>query len=325
MVALSASGCAQSGGFGNNTWKRYVDPDDGNGHIDFLYYGTVQISGITGNNNPQTIKHWIGPAFAIPFDGHLALGYVDDDLSDNGYWNHDDGLNDQCVGSDKVIVELEINRGAANEYGDCSKWTNFTHNPIAPSVPELARVADLLQTRAEVPFGLPITHDAHGQAITHFQIFQDGKRDLNMTLSNRPKNSAEMHGNRCLYYAYTPTMSPTWYPADLAFDKSPQKDWQARPWDASLANVSFSDLEDNNRNAKEWRPTFLPGYCGGAGTSWRSSAPRWISGLRTPGTFRKRLDREDPDRISGRRAGVCRDRTLGRDLRLADEVPPFSW
>ena len=119
-----------------------------------------------------------------------------------------------------------------------------------------------------------------------------------------------MHGNRCLYYAYTPTMSPTWYPADLAFDKSLQKDWQARPRDASLANVSFSDLEDNNRNAKEWRPTFLPGYCGGAGTSWRSSAPRWIQAC-APGTFRKRLDREDPDRISGRRAGVCRDQHSG--------------
>lgn len=276
VVALSASGCVQSGGFWTNTWKRYVNPDDGDGHLDTLYYGTVQIVGITGNNNPQSIKHWIGPAFAIPTDGHLALGYVDDDLSDNGYWNHDDGLNDQCVGLDKVVVEIEINRGAASEYEDCSKWTNFTHNPVAPSVPELARVADLLRTEAEVPFGLPITHDAHAQAITHFQIFQDGKRDSNTTLSNRPKNSAEMHANRCLYYAYTPTMSPTWYPADLAFDKSPQKDWQARPWDASLANVSFSMLEDSNRDAKQWRPTFLPGYCGGAGTSWRSSAPRWI-------------------------------------------------
>ena len=166
VVALSASGCVQSGGHGWNTWKRYVDPDDGNGHIDSLYYGTVQIVGITGNNDPQSIKHWIGPAFAIPIDGHLALGYVDDDLSDNGYWNHDDGLNDQCAGLDKVLVEVEINRGAAREYEDCSKWTNFTHNPVAPSVPELARVADLLRTEAEVPFGLPVTHDAHAQAST---------------------------------------------------------------------------------------------------------------------------------------------------------------
>ena len=110
-VALSASGCVQSGGFGWNTWKRYVDPDDGNGHLDTLYFGTVQIVGITGNNNPQSIKHWIGPAIAIPTDGHLALGYVDDDLSDNGYWNHDDGLNDQCVGlsKSKSIAALPVN------------------------------------------------------------------------------------------------------------------------------------------------------------------------------------------------------------------------
>jgi hypothetical protein len=276
VVTLSASGCVQSGGLGD-TWKRYVDPDDGSGHLDSQYYGTVQIVGVTGNSNPQTIKHWIGSSFVVPVAGHLALGYVDDGgIGDNGYWNHDDGTNNQCVGLNKVVVSVVIDRGAAKWCDDCHKWETFTNTPVAPDVPELARVASLLRDRAEVPFGLPITADAHATAITHFQVFQDGKPGSSTTLSNRPKNSAEMHADRCLYYAYTPTTAPTWYPADLAFDNSPQKDWQARPWDTPIANVGFAKLEDLNRRPSDWRPTFLPGYCAGAGTSWRSSAPRWI-------------------------------------------------
>jgi hypothetical protein len=77
VVTLNASGCVQSGGFGS-TRKRYVNPDDGSGHLDSQYYGTVQIVGVTGDNNPELILHWIGPSFIIPQAGHLALGYVDD-------------------------------------------------------------------------------------------------------------------------------------------------------------------------------------------------------------------------------------------------------
>ena len=56
VVTLDAGGCVQSGGFGS-TWKRYVNPDDGSGHLDSQYYGTVQIVGVTGDNNPESILH----------------------------------------------------------------------------------------------------------------------------------------------------------------------------------------------------------------------------------------------------------------------------
>lgn len=275
VVRLSASGCVQSGGTGP-TWFRYVDPDDGDGHLYSQYYGTVQIRGVTGDNNLQSIKHWIGPPIIVPLAGHLALGYVDDGgIGDNGYWNHENGPNNQCVGSSKTVVDVVIDRHAAHLL-DCKKCVTFTNTPVAPDVPELARVATLLTTQAEAPVGLPITVDAQGTGITHFQVYQDGKRGDRTTKSNRPLNSAEMHADRCIYFAYTPTTSPIWYPPDLAFDKSPQSKWQARPWDLPRANKGFFDLEALNRLPASWLPTFLPGYCSGAGNSWRSSAPRWI-------------------------------------------------
>jgi hypothetical protein len=274
LVTLSASGCVQTGGSGP-TWKRYVDPDDG-GHLDSQYYGTVKIPGVTGDGDPQTIKHWIGPTIIAPIAGHLALGYVDDGgIGDNGYYSHDNGTNNQCVGLTKVVVDVVIDRAAAR-LSDCKRFTSFTNTPVAPDVPELARVATLLRAQAEVPVGLPTTVDARGTGITHFQVFQDGNRGDRTTRSNRPLNSGEMHADGCLYFAYTPTDSPVWYPADLAFDKSPQRDWQARPWDIPLLNMSFSALQARNRDPADWLPTFLPGYCSGAGTSWRSNAPRWI-------------------------------------------------
>ena len=140
VVTLDAGGCVQSGGFGS-TWKRYVNPDDGSGHLDSQYYGTVQIVGVTGDNNPESILHWIGPSFIIPQTGHLALGYVDDGgIGDNGYWNHDDGINNQCVNDDKTTVLIIIDRHAAH-LEDCKKAVSFTNTPVAPPVPELERVA----------------------------------------------------------------------------------------------------------------------------------------------------------------------------------------
>ena len=274
VVTLSASGCVQHGGVGP-TWARYVNPDDGNGNLDSNYYGTVQIRGITGDGPTQTIKHWIGPSVIAPIAGHLVLGYVDDDYSDNGYWNHDDGPNNQCAGVSKTVVDIVIDRAAAHLL-NCKRAVSFTNVPVAPDVPELAKVAQLLRTQAEVPFGLPITKDAQGTAISHFQVFQEGKPGSPTTRSNRPRDSAEMHADRCLYFAYTPTSGPIWYPADLAFDGNPQKTWQARPWDLPLSPISFFDMEARNRDPSQWLPTFLPGYCNGAGTSWRTDAPRWI-------------------------------------------------
>jgi hypothetical protein len=274
VITLSASGCVQTGGTGS-TWMRYVDPDDGSGHLDSQYYGTIQIDGITGSN-PQTIKHWIGPPLAVTVAGQLALGYVDDGgIGDNGYHSHDDGPNNQCSGINGVVVDVVIDRNAA-PLANCKSCLAATTAPVAPDVPELARVATLLRTQAEVNVGLPITVDAQGTGIGHFQVFQDGKPVKRTMRSSRPRNSGEMHADRCLYFAYTPPTSPVWYPADLAFDKSPQRDWQARPWDTSLSAVSFNELQDRNRDQTSWRSTTCPGDCQGAGTAWRSSAPRWI-------------------------------------------------
>jgi hypothetical protein len=275
VVMLKASGCVQRGGFLQASWERYVDPDDGSGHLASQYYGTVQIRGVIGDNNPQSLKHWIGPPFIVPNAGHLALGYVDDGYGDNGYWNHDDGPNNQCVGQSKASVDIIIDRAAAHLL-DCKKSVTFTNTPVAPEVPELARVATLLTLAAEVPVGLPVTVDAQGTGIIHFQLYQDGRRGERTTKSNRPLNSAEMHSDGCIYFAFTPTTNPIWYPADLAFDKTPQRDWQARPWDALRTQVSFFKLQQLNRDPASWLPTFLPGYCSGAGNSWRTSAPRWI-------------------------------------------------
>lgn len=61
---------------------RYVNPDDGDGRLNSQYYGTVQIAGVTGDNTPQSLKHWVGSPFIIMNAGHLALGYVDDGLGD---------------------------------------------------------------------------------------------------------------------------------------------------------------------------------------------------------------------------------------------------
>jgi hypothetical protein len=280
VVTVDAGGCVQSGGLGK-TWKRYVNPDDGSGKLDSQYYGTVQIVGVTGDNNPESILHWIGPSFIIPQSGHLALGYVDDGgIGDNGYWNPDDGINNQCVNDDKTTVFVTIDRHAA-QLENCKKAVSFTNTPVAPPVPELERVAELLTDSAEVPVGLPISKDTQGTGLKHFQLFQDGHRGERTTKSNRPLNSAEMHNDGCIYFAFTPTTAPLWYPADLAFDSAPQKNWQARPWDSPNAQIGFFDLEALNRDVTKWLPTFLPGYCSGAGNSWRTSAPRWI-GVCTP-------------------------------------------
>jgi hypothetical protein len=41
-------------------------------------------------------------------DMSLHLGYEDDGYSDNGYWGHDDGTEDQCSGSVNAFIELAI-------------------------------------------------------------------------------------------------------------------------------------------------------------------------------------------------------------------------
>lgn len=73
-VALSASGCVQSGGFGWNTWKRYVDPDDGNGHLDTLYFGTFRSSGSQATTTRNQSSTGSDPHSQFPAMGILRLG-----------------------------------------------------------------------------------------------------------------------------------------------------------------------------------------------------------------------------------------------------------
>ena len=47
--------------------------------------------------------------------GTITLGYADDfdGYSDNGYWSHDDGIDDQCRGIGPAFVILTITRAGA--------------------------------------------------------------------------------------------------------------------------------------------------------------------------------------------------------------------
>ena len=120
-VAVNAGGCVQTGGRGN-TWKRYVNPSGPNS--DHLYYGLIGVywtgvsmrvsdamkSGFTvGKQCPNTET---GPRCLAnkvdPTQLFLKVGYMDDDYGDNGYYNHDDGTEDQCRGSQNAWIEVTI-------------------------------------------------------------------------------------------------------------------------------------------------------------------------------------------------------------------------
>lgn len=100
IVNIVADGCVQTGGLGA-TWKRYVNPT-GDG-VANLYHGLIRIpsaepagSGLVRVEDvighPQTVT---GAGFALS-QLVLSLGYEDDNYSDNGYYSHDDGNEDQC-------------------------------------------------------------------------------------------------------------------------------------------------------------------------------------------------------------------------------------
>jgi hypothetical protein len=94
-VFVEAGGCVQTGGAGD-TWKRYVNPSgDGSDH---LYFGSVAIPGVlpkTRFNQPLLPSTIVIPHGLFASTG-LALFYEDDDYSDNGYWAHDNGNDNQC-------------------------------------------------------------------------------------------------------------------------------------------------------------------------------------------------------------------------------------
>ncbi len=105
-VYVNADGCVQTGGSGP-TWKRYVNPSGGDS--DRLYHGLIRIPsaklpGTDVGNSLTRIKNVVGRPLTVTGEGVpaselvLHLGYEDDNLRDNGYYDHDDGTEDQCKG-----------------------------------------------------------------------------------------------------------------------------------------------------------------------------------------------------------------------------------
>lgn len=130
-VVISASGCAQTGGSGK-TWKRFLDPSPSSDH---KYFGKIFIPGVTNDLVP--ISSVANMTLPPSTGGSLTLGYQDDDYSDNGYWSHDDGTDDQCKDQSgptrgRAVVHLEIHRvatppmAAGTVYGQCVR-TDTTH------------------------------------------------------------------------------------------------------------------------------------------------------------------------------------------------------
>jgi hypothetical protein len=130
-VVVSASGCAQTGGSGK-TWKRFLNPSPSSDH---KYFGKISIAGVTNGLVPiSSIANTTLPAAT---GGPLILGYEDDNRTDNGYWSHDNGDDDQCKDQSgptrgRASVHLQIHRvasppmAAGTIYGQCIR-TDATH------------------------------------------------------------------------------------------------------------------------------------------------------------------------------------------------------
>ncbi len=139
-VTVNAGGCVQTGGTGA-TWKRYVNPSGPNSNR--LYWGTISIPGATQGfvRVSDVIGQTLTVSSGIRQPLMLELGYVDDDYSDNGYDNHDNGTEDQCKNQPNAFVVLAIQHTGATPCAGSSgnspldlAWTNcdlngFPFNP----------------------------------------------------------------------------------------------------------------------------------------------------------------------------------------------------
>lgn len=136
QIKIYAGGCVQTGGSGS-TWKLYTAPQGDNSNS--LYSGTIYIPGVipeAANQYPRiggylyeirgrTSPHYqFGPTLTIPQtlppamkpdDLYLRLGYQDDQYSDNGYYSHDDGNNNQCLNVGAAWVEIRVTSNDAKE------------------------------------------------------------------------------------------------------------------------------------------------------------------------------------------------------------------
>jgi hypothetical protein len=105
-LLITAGGCVQTGGQGL-TWKRYLKPQ-GPGS-DRLYYALVNVTGFT--SNWERLSDYVNHRLPMPQNVRRSvfrLGYRDDDLSDNGYYKKDNGINGQCLGQPDAWVTITI-------------------------------------------------------------------------------------------------------------------------------------------------------------------------------------------------------------------------
>jgi hypothetical protein len=138
-ITVEADGCAQTGGFGPHTWKSYTNPLGPS--ADHYYSGTIYIPGVipSGADGYQRIGGQLNKILRVPEslpptikkdEIFLNLGYQDDNYSDNGYWGHDDGDDDQCKNKGAAFVVVKVSKGgAAPELTPWSKPFDLTWDP----------------------------------------------------------------------------------------------------------------------------------------------------------------------------------------------------
>lgn len=125
-VTVVAGGGVQTGGHGK-TWKRYVNPSGSDSNK--FYFGKIYIPGITSSltairdlvsmygsydsNSPDkcTLRFTVPNIDALPASNrYFITHYLDDDYSDDGYWGHDDGTEDQCKNVGNAFINITIER-----------------------------------------------------------------------------------------------------------------------------------------------------------------------------------------------------------------------
>ncbi|HET8925826.1 MAG TPA: hypothetical protein VFN26_22775 [Candidatus Acidoferrum sp.] len=162
IVDIQADGCVQTGGSGD-TWKRYVNPTGSN--TDHLYHGLIRIpTAMPAGSGLVRIRTVIGKRQTVTGAGVpvsqlvLHLGYEDDNYSDNGYYSHDNGNDDQC--------KIE-----GNNDGGPAHVTITIYRGVSPETPESRFNFDVLSSSVD-PNGLPYNPQWawQQQPVNHGQI-----------------------------------------------------------------------------------------------------------------------------------------------------------
>ena len=180
VVDIAADGCVQTGGSGN-TWKRYVNPSGSNSES--LYHGMIRIPTGTPNSALVEVRSLIGQRLLVSGSADipasqmmLHLGYQDDDYSDNGYNDHDDGTEDQC----KIGTGLD---------GGPAHITLTIYRGVRPDPPQSGYDFDVLSTKVD-PNGLPFNPEWSWQ-LRHRDNIPDTEMCHNFSIrewSNIPPN-----------------------------------------------------------------------------------------------------------------------------------------